>query len=76
SFEFRLPREEPVQSQLHRVAGLEIAKTRVHATSALSSRLAAFNPGERENAGVHSDYNLPELQADGGCINIRCCESP
>ncbi|MER8504585.1 hypothetical protein NKH98_23495 [Mesorhizobium sp. M0833] len=74
-FEFSFAPRRPVQSQLHRVAGLKIAKLRVHATSAFSSRLAPFNPGERENAGVHSDYNLPELQANGGCINIRRCES-
>ncbi|WP_245486327.1 hypothetical protein, partial [Mesorhizobium sp. M5C.F.Ca.IN.020.29.1.1] len=52
----------------------ECTMMHVHATTAMSLRLTAFNPAERQNDGI-PDYNLPESQADGGRVDSRRCES-
>jgi hypothetical protein len=37
----------------------------------MSSRLTAFNLASDKNDGLHSDYNLPKSQANGGRFDSR-----
>ncbi|WP_287096479.1 hypothetical protein, partial [Mesorhizobium sp.] len=69
--------DRSASSDLRRGSGRrsEFAMMHVHATTAMSLRLTAFNPAERQNDGIHPDYNLPESQADGGRVDSRRCES-
>jgi hypothetical protein len=50
-------------------SGAESAIMRVHATTAMSSRLATSILESDEDAGVYTDYDLPESQIDAGCVD-------
>ncbi|WP_281033165.1 hypothetical protein [Mesorhizobium sp. M6A.T.Ce.TU.002.03.1.1] len=41
----------------------------VHATTAMSSRLATSILESDEDASVYADYDLPESQIGSGCVD-------